>query len=190
MKETILAAKFYAKSIARAYTRSQKPAASGTGDSRRYKGKKMKRILLIFPLIFLLNFPGYSNAEKIFKGLKDDEITTAANVTAVYKGPSFPDDKFKKLNLPKRFWGAYYRLIYSFGEIYEVVTVELIGLYEESEPEIISSYILPLNENPDYSFKGKVGFNGWIDHRTFKIGTSLIKKVKIHSQGKYSFIYD
>jgi hypothetical protein len=117
-----------------------------------------------------------------------EEHSVPPSVTAVYKGPRVPETEFEELKLPDRFWGAYHRLIISYGEIYYCATVELIGLYEESDPEIIYSYLVPLEGNFDFYIKGGFRFNGWKDHSTFEISTNKSFQVRIYRNGKFSLI--
>jgi hypothetical protein len=148
----------------------------------------MKNILKTFVFIFLLCQPKIFGSEKLYDGNKIDKSSVDPHVTAVYIGPRFPDVEFIKLKLPKRLCGAYYRLIFSFGEIYQCITAELTGFNELNDPEIISAYLIPLNGNSDFCIKGKIDFKGWTDYHTFKIETDIIQKVRIYNNGKFSFI--
>ena len=148
----------------------------------------MKKVFILTILVFCF-MVSYSNCgERTFDGEKTNEKLADPSVVAIYIGPSFPEQEFKKLKLPERFWGAYYRLIYTYGEIYYCITAELIGLYEESDPEVIYSYTIPLEGKDDYCVKGGVGFDRWIDHRTFETGKGWNKKIRINDNGKFTII--
>lgn len=138
-------------------------------------------ILIVFSL-FSISY----GEERLFQGQKMNGQSVDPSVIAVYKGPDFPESEFEKLKLPEQFWGAYYRVIYSYGEIYYCITAELIGLYEESMPEVIDSYLIPLLGESDNCIKGGVGFNEWKDYRTFETDDEWKKTIRIYQGGKFS----
>ncbi len=146
----------------------------------------MNKIFATSLLIFFLSFSNSYSESEIFQGSKTTEFSADPSVIGVYIGPSFPKSEFEKLNLPERFYEAHYRLIYNYGEIYYCITAELIGLFEESDPEIINSYQIPLLGNSDNCIKGGIDFGSWIDHRTFETGKMWKKRIRIYRNGKFS----
>ena len=103
--------------------------------------KKLMPIVLIANLVFTPVF-----ASSVFDGIKHDGMLVSPYVNEIEKGPEFPESNFKLLKLPNEYYSAYYRLLFGNYEVHQFVAIDFIGVHDESEPNILSTFYLPDQE--------------------------------------------
>ena len=127
----------------------------------------MQKLLPTILTLCLLITPAI--ASNIFVGLKHEGILASPHINEIKNGPEFPESNFKLLKLPDEYYTAHYRLLFGNYEVHQFVAVELIGVHDESEPNVLSTFYLPDDEMHDGKLEEGIDFLGWIDHQTFKI---------------------
>lgn len=111
--------------------------------------EKLIMIKIFFVVCFLAIFTPslYATELEILNGRKRDiRNTVDSSVVDLKLGPEMPVEIFNALDdvIKKKYVSAQYRLVFTTAEIFYILSIDLLAIWEEGDRVVIDSYVLPL----------------------------------------------
>lgn len=121
---------------------------------------------IFYFVCFLVTFTSsvYAIELQTLNGRKHDISNWVdASVVDLELGPEMPVEIFKALDdaIKKKYASAQYRLVFTTAEIYDILSVDLLAIWEEGDRVLIDSYCLPLDGYINMKFKRWNSYNNF-----------------------------
>jgi hypothetical protein len=136
----------------------------------------MTRIIYYLVLIIIIVPSLYAFESQTQNGRKNDIKTLVnADVVDLKIGPEMPIKKFNTLSdkIKKKYASAQYRLVFTNAEIYTILFIDFLAIWEGGDKDIIDSYAVPLDGYTNMKFQK------WNSYDNFDLIIETINKEKL-----------
>ncbi len=115
-----------------------------------------------------------------------------ASVVDIKIGPEMPAEIFIGMadEIKKNYAAAQYRLVFTTAEIYYILSVDLLGVWEEGDRDLLETYFLPLYGYIDMVFVQWNSYNNFdLILETLNVKTKMTKmNITIKPDGKFEIL--